>query len=162
MNTSLGNIVANLVAASPLTPKGLRRRLYRWVGFDLADGVIVLSGSTFKSHDLTIGARTFINHGCFFDEGPITIGKDVALGPGVKLIGIWHEIGGPERRWVGYDARPIVIGDGCGVGANTIIHGGVTVAAGCVIGSGSVVTKDTEPNGVYVGNPARRIRDLEA
>ena len=37
---------------------------------------------------------------------------------------------------------------------------GVTIRKGCVIGSDSLVLADTEPNGLYVGHPAKRIKDL--
>jgi acetyltransferase-like isoleucine patch superfamily enzyme len=37
---------------------------------------------------------------------------------------------------------------------------GVTVAAGCVTAAGAVVAADTEPDGLYAGVPATRIRDL--
>ena len=33
--------------------------------------------------------------------------------------------------------------------------------SGGVIGAGAVVTKSTEPNGLYLGVPAKRVRDLE-
>ena len=32
----------------------------------------------------------------------------------------------------------------------------MTIERGCVIGAGSIVTKNCEANGVYVGNPAKR------
>lgn len=56
---------------------------------------------------------------------------------------------------------PIVIGRGCWIGANVTIMPGVTIGDGCVIGAGSLVTNDCEPNGVYVGIPARRKKELE-
>ena len=34
------------------------------------------------------------------------------------------------------------------------------IADGCVIGAGAVVTKSTQPDGLYVGNPSKRIKDL--
>jgi len=42
---------------------------------------------------------------------------------------------------------------------NVVVHPGVRVGEGAVVGSGSVVTRDLDPWGVYVGSPARRIRD---
>ncbi len=33
------------------------------------------------------------------------------------------------------------------------------IGEGSIIGSGAVVTKDTEPYGIYVGNPARKIAE---
>lgn len=37
---------------------------------------------------------------------------------------------------------------------------GVTIGEGCVIGAGSVVTKDIPANSVAVGNPCRVIRKI--
>ena len=54
--------------------------------------------------------------------------------------------------------RPIVIGDDVWIGAGAVIVPGVTLANGTVVGANAVVTKDTQPYGVYVGAPARYIR----
>ena len=55
---------------------------------------------------------------------------------------------------------PIKIVDDCWIGANTTIMPGVTIAKGCIIAANSLVTKYTEPNGLYVGKPAKRIKEL--
>jgi dTDP-4-amino-4,6-dideoxy-D-glucose acyltransferase len=49
------------------------------------------------------------------------------------------------------------------VGVNCVVMPGVTLAEGSVVGSNSVLTKDTEPWTVYIGNPAKpvKIRDKE-
>lgn len=49
------------------------------------------------------------------------------------------------------------------VGVNCVVMPGVTLAEGSVVGSNSVLTKDTEPWTIYVGNPAKpvKIRDKE-
>lgn len=44
------------------------------------------------------------------------------------------------------------------VGASSVIFPGVTVKEGCSIGAMSLITKTTEPWGIYVGSPARRIK----
>jgi galactoside O-acetyltransferase len=54
---------------------------------------------------------------------------------------------------------PIAIGRFCIVGANAVVLPGVTIGEGAVVGAGSVVTRDLEPWGVYIGN--RRIRDRD-
>lgn len=43
------------------------------------------------------------------------------------------------------------------IGFGVQIMSGVTIHDGCVIGAGAVVTKDTEPYGVYAGIPAKKI-----
>lgn len=45
------------------------------------------------------------------------------------------------------------------VGTNAVIFAGVDVADGCSIGALSLVAKSTEPWGIYVGTPARRLKD---
>lgn len=45
------------------------------------------------------------------------------------------------------------------VGAGSMIMPGVTVAEGCSIGAMSLINKNTEPHGIYLGTPAVRIKD---
>lgn len=49
------------------------------------------------------------------------------------------------------------------VGVNCVVMPGITLAEGSVVGSNSVLTKDTEPWTIYVGSPAKPvgIRDKE-
>jgi acetyltransferase-like isoleucine patch superfamily enzyme len=50
------------------------------------------------------------------------------------------------------------IGRRCFIGARSIILPGIRIGNECVIGSGSVVTKDVPDNSLVAGNPARIIR----
>lgn len=90
----------------------------------------------------------------------IIIGENTWVGCNVSFICITHEIGVPRLRAGISIFKPIEIGDGVWIGADVTILPGVHIASGCVIGAGAVVTKDTTPNGLYAGNPAKRIRDL--
>lgn len=52
------------------------------------------------------------------------------------------------------------------IGNNVLISAGAHLISGsvgdaCVIGAGAIVTRDLEPYGVYVGAPAKRIRDRQ-
>jgi putative colanic acid biosynthesis acetyltransferase WcaF len=51
-------------------------------------------------------------------------------------------------------AKPITIGDGAWLGAGCWVGPGVTVGTHAVLGAVSVATKDLEPWGIYLGNPA--------
>jgi sugar O-acyltransferase (sialic acid O-acetyltransferase NeuD family) len=48
----------------------------------------------------------------------------------------------------------------CFIGSGAILREKVCIAEGTIIGCGAVVLEDTEPFGVYVGAPARRIRGV--
>lgn len=45
------------------------------------------------------------------------------------------------------------------VGAGSIVFPGVVVGEGCSIGAMSLIRKKTQPWGIYVGNPAKRISE---
>jgi galactoside O-acetyltransferase len=57
---------------------------------------------------------------------------------------------------------PVHVGRHAIIGTQGIVFPGADVAEGCAIGAGSVVTQPTEPWGIYVGNPARRMKDRVA
>lgn len=45
------------------------------------------------------------------------------------------------------------------IGTGSVVFPGVEVAEGCSVGAMTLVSKSTEPWGVYVGNPARRVKE---
>ena len=57
-------------------------------------------------------------------------------------------------------AKPITIEDDCWIAANVVVCGGVTIGRGCVIGAGSVVTRDIPAGSLAAGNPCRVIRPI--
>ena len=60
-----------------------------------------------------------------------------------------------------YHPKPIIVGDGCWIGANSLIMPGVTIGNGVVIAAGSVVTKDCESDCLYGGVPAKKIKEFK-
>jgi acyl-[acyl carrier protein]--UDP-N-acetylglucosamine O-acyltransferase len=50
--------------------------------------------------------------------------------------------------------------EGCNLGLGTITHQFSKIGAYCMLGMGTIVTKTTYilPGGVYIGSPARRIK----
>ena len=103
------------------------------------------------------------------DCGDVTIGDSVWFGPNVTLVTPMHPLRYQERNLqphadgslfdIEYD-KPIKIGDNCWFGSNVTVIGGVTIGNGCVIGAGSVVTRDIPDNSLAVGNPCRVVREI--
>lgn len=56
---------------------------------------------------------------------------------------------------------PIIVGDNTYIGTRTTILPGVKIGSNCIIGAGSVVTKDIPDNSVAVGVPAKVVNTLE-
>ena len=59
----------------------------------------------------------------------------------------------------GHICKNIMIEDVVWLGANVVVLGGVTIGKGCVIGAGSVVTKNIEAYSIAVGVPAKVIKN---
>ena len=59
-------------------------------------------------------------------------------------------------------AKPVTIGHDCWFRANVVVCPGVTIGENCVIGAGSVVTRDIPAGSFAAGNPARVIRPITA
>lgn len=55
--------------------------------------------------------------------------------------------------------KEIYIGKHVIIGAGSIIFPGVNIAEGCSVGALTLVTKSTEAWGIYLGNPAKRIKE---
>ncbi len=103
------------------------------------------------------------------DSCPVHIGHDVMIGPNVSLMTAMHPLRFQERnlktrkngeKYTIEYAKPITIGDNCWIASNVTVIGGVNIGNGCVIGAGSVVTKDIPDNCLAVGNPCRIVKTI--
>jgi acetyltransferase-like isoleucine patch superfamily enzyme len=105
--------------------------------------------------DVTVGNNTKIQSHTFICE-LVTIGNDCFIGHGVMFINDLFKNGGPARGnkelWMSTH-----IGNDVSIGSNATILP-VQVCDNVVIGAGAVVTKNITEPGVYVGNPARKIK----
>jgi len=113
---------------------------------------------------IEIGNNVQINARCWISGGGgIYIEDGVLIGPNVTIHSANHIFNDPNKKIIeqGHIAQPVYIEEDCWLGASVIILPGVRISKHCIIGAGSVVTKNTEPFSVYVGNPARKIRDLK-
>lgn len=143
-------------------PQRARPRLLRAAGCAVAADARIYSGLHVDGGgDLTIGRDAFINLNCYLQlNAPVTIRAAVSLADDVRILTATHEIGSRERRAGPLRSAPVTIGEGSWLGSGTTVLPGVTVAPGCVTAAGSVVASDTDPDGLYAGVPATRVRDL--
>ena len=114
---------------------------------------------------LEIGSNTSFGDYCHIGcINKIIIGDDSIFGSNVLIEDhnhgdYSHGIDDSLKRKASlFSKGPIIIGKNVWVGDNVCILAGVTIGDNSVIGAGSVVTKDVEPNSIYAGNPAHIIR----
>ena len=102
-----------------------------------------------------VGANTKIQSHSFVCE-LVTIGKDCFIGHGVMFINDIFSKGGPAKGDKNY-WKETIIGNNVSIGSNATILP-VNICDNVVIGAGSVVTKNIISPGVYVGNPAKKLK----
>ncbi len=104
-----------------------------------------ISSHSFICEGVNIKNGVFIGHGVMFinDVYPRAINSDGRLQT--------------EEDW---QVVETLIDNGASIGSNATILAGISIGANSIVGAGSVVTKDVEPNTVVAGNPATVLRKL--
>lgn len=154
------DVVINGFSASVITPRHLRWVLLRLYGARIGRASVG-ARCFFGDSNISIGQSAYINYGVFFDgASSIAIGNKVHVGMQVMILTSGHALGGSDCRAGDLKPSPVVIGDGCWIGARAMILPGVNIGAGTIIASGSVVTSSCDPNSLYAGSPARKVKAL--
>ncbi len=108
--------------------------------------------------DVKIGKNCKVQSHSFICE-LVTIGDNTVIAHGVMFINDLFSTGGPangdKNLW-----KSTTIGNNVSIGSNATILP-VSICDNVVIGSGSVVTKNITEAGIYVGNPAKKIRGIK-
>jgi len=106
---------------------------------------------------LTLGDHCWIGEDVWIDNlSPVTIGSHVCVSQMAYLCTGNHDWKSTNLKLF---RRPIVLKDGCWVGARSTICPGVTVGSAAVVAVGSVAAKDIPAYEVWAGNPARFVRE---
>lgn len=103
------------------------------------------------------------------DDAEVIIGDNCNFGPNVTIVTPIHPMRADERKAIltpeGKEkrlcyAKPVHIGSDCWFGASVTVCPGVTIGDNCVIGAGSVVTRDIPAGCFAAGVPCRVIREI--
>jgi len=106
----------------------------------------------------TIGKNTKIQSHSFICE-LVSIGDECFIGHGVMFINDLFSEGRPANGnkdfW-----KNTKIGNNVSIGSNATILP-IEICDNVVIGAGAVVTKNIVESGVYVGNPAKKMKEID-
>ncbi len=147
-------------------PSNIKVPVFRYFGMHVGSNSRIGMGVLIDNpQNIIIGDNCFLNSniGLYSGAGKatISIGNNVWIGMDTKFICPTHEIGSSLQRAGTGIYKSISIGSGCWIGANVTILPGVTVGDGCIIAAGAVVAGDCEPNYLYGGVPAKKIKCLK-
>lgn len=116
------------------------------IGDDVSIGTLSVVEHHVKiGNGVRIHSQVFIPEYCIIEDG-------AWLGPNVVLTNARY----PNTPDTKTNLKGVHVKKGARIGANSTILPGITIGEHSLIGAGSLVSKDTEPYGIYVGNPARR------
>lgn len=113
------------------------------------------------SHGMKMGENCSIYSYCGIDAGKpwlITIGDNVIISSNVTIL--THDAS-PNIIHCGTILGKVIIGNNVFIGTRSIILCGTRIGSNVIVGAGSVVTSDLQPNSVYAGVPAKRICSIE-
>ena len=166
------------------------KTVVRYFGGDLGTGTRVYEGVkiyTSKTSQVKVGKQGTLQKGAVLaasEKGQIEIGDHVYLGEYVVIssrgkivikdhvviashafiVDFDHRFEDPNQLidQQGYRISAVTIENDVWIGAGCKILKGVTIGEGCVVGAGSVVTKNVPPFSICVGVPARVIGQRSA
>jgi putative colanic acid biosynthesis acetyltransferase WcaF len=147
-----------VLATSLPWPSVAKRALLRAFGASVGTGVVVKPSVRVKyPWHLSIGDNAWIGEGVWLDSlGPVTIGANACLSQGVMVETGNHDWTKPTFDLI---VRGVVIEDGAWAAVRSLLLPGAHLSSHAVLGAGSVLSGPTEPYGIYVGVPARKVKD---
>ena len=126
--------------------------------------VTLTSAHESATQSLIIGQNVHFGVGSYIDySGGIEIGSNVSISQNAMIFTHNHGVDGKKNWYLNpISFSPLSIGSNSWIGAGAVILPSVTnIAEGTILGAGAVLTKNTEPFGIYGGNPARLLRQRE-
>lgn len=124
--------------------------------------------------DVTIGRDCSIWYGAILrgDVNTITIGDRTNIQDGAVIHTLYDGSKHPSQTHIGNDVsvghnatiHGATIEDGCLIGMGSTILDNAHVPSGCIIAAGALVLSGAqlEPNSVYAGVPAKKVKDVTA
>jgi putative colanic acid biosynthesis acetyltransferase WcaF len=149
-------VQATLFRASPQFMYAWRNALLRLFGARVGRNVLIRpTARIVYPWKLTIGDNSWVGDFAeLYTLGPILIGRNAVVSQHAYLCTGSHDI---RSRAFDITATQITVEDEAWVAAAAFIHPGVTIARGSVVAARSIIRSNTEPHGIYAGDPARRV-----
>lgn len=130
-------------------------------------------GKRFKMRDgakirVRKGAECVIGNHCSINSNNIiacrkrvVIGDHVQLSPNVQIYDHDHDFRHQDGLKANhFKTAPVIIGNNCWIGANTVILRGTMLGDGCVVGAGSVIKGEYPAGSVIIQKRTTEIRGV--
>ena len=144
-------------------------KLYHTDQISIGDDVEIDDFTILNGH-VEIGNHIHISSNCELYSGSSYIKLDdyCGISSHVSFYGITDDYVGPYMqnptvppRFRNLTEAPVILDKHVLVATHCVLLPGVHVGEGCSFGAHSLISKSTEPWGVYVGQPCRRIKERD-
>lgn len=130
-----------------------------WAFAHIMSGAVVGSNCKVGDHSFieggaVVGDRVTIKNNALIWHG-VSIGDDCFIGPNAVFTN--DLMPRAHQKSTSEDWLDTTVEEGATIGANATIVCGVTLGSHCMVGAGSVVTKDVPAHALIVGNPGRMV-----
>jgi acetyltransferase-like isoleucine patch superfamily enzyme len=120
----------------------------------------IVGRDAFIDAGVTIGDRVKIQNQALVYHG-VTVEDGVFIGPNAILTNDRFPRAitatGSLARADDWTVSPIVLREGCSIGAGAVVVAGIDVGRFATVGAGAVVTRTVPDHALVAGNPARRL-----
>ena len=143
---------------NPLVPiVSLKRILLRLFGCKIGKCVVIKPSVNIKyPWLLKIGNNVWIGENVWIDNlANVTLEDNTCISQGAMLLCGNHNY---KKSTFDLIVKPIKLKEGSWVGAKAVVCPGVTMEHNSILTVGSIVTSNTEPNGIYQGIPAVKVK----
>jgi len=139
-----------------VTSYRLKTTLLRMFGASVGHGLIIKPNVHVKyPWHLDLGDNVWIGERAWIDNfTTVRVGSNACISQGAYLCTGNHDWADPT---MGLVVKPIIVEAGAWIAAFARVAPGLRVAEESIVGIGAVLTEDTEPRGIYLGNPAVRV-----
>ena len=131
---------------------------------------VLIDDFTILNGEITVGDHVHISSNCelYAGEASITIGAFSGISSRCAFYATSDDFSGASlnnptvpKAFRNEKNLPITLGKHVLIGTGCTILPGVTIGEGCSFGSMTMISKSTEPWGIYIGTPAKRIKDRD-
>ena len=146
-----------LITIGHLGDSILRKRLFDLVTNNQGSLPVIISPKAYVSSHAKVKEGTIVMHNALVNAD-VSIGQNCIINS--KAL-IEHDCVIKNQTHISTNAilnGEVMIGENCLIGSSSIIRNNVNITSKTIIGAGSVVVKDVIERGIYIGNPAKRIK----
>lgn len=112
--------------------------------------------NVFIENDVIVGNNVTIKSGAQLWDG-LRVNDNVFIGPNVTFTNDKY----PRSKQYPDNFAQTIIKESASIGAGSVLLSGITIGKNSMIGAGSVVTKNIPDNQLWLGNPAKYIKEIE-